>query len=269
MSASVPLTAPPSEKRLAAVLEHRFFLRLHMTAILTSTILVGLATTRLLFMLHVNIFAIRYGVAVIAAYAAFVGFVKLWLMYISARSDSNWLDSINFSSGGSSSSSSSSSSSFGSGGGKFGGGGSSGSWEEGSGSSSKAAVAAVPITTQSGTKSKSSSSSGGGGGGSDDLGELILIVLIIALVLSIVITFIWLVWAAPGILSETAFNAALAGVLTRHAQKASNGNWIGSVLKKTALPFALVLVLSIAMGAWAQHYCPNAMRLRDALACVK
>jgi hypothetical protein len=58
-------------------------------------------------------------------------------------------------------------------------------------------------------------------------------------------------------------------VLTGHAHKASNGNWIGSVLKKTAIPFALVLVLSIAMGAWAQRYCPNAIRLRDALPCVK
>ena len=103
----------------------------------------------------------------------------------------------------------------------------------------------------------------------DDIGELILILLIIALVLAIVASFIWLVWAAPGILSETAFNAALAGVLTRHAHKASHGDWIGSVLKKTAVPFALVLILSIAMGAWAQHYCPTAMRLRDALPCVR
>lgn len=60
-----------------------------MTAILMGTILVGLGVTRLLFMAHVNIFAIRYGVAVLAAYAAFVGFVKLWLVYIAARSDSS------------------------------------------------------------------------------------------------------------------------------------------------------------------------------------
>src|SRR5436190_2086145 len=63
MLATVPETAPPSEKRLASVLEHKFFLRLHMTAILTATILVGLATTRGLFLLHVNIFWIRYELA--------------------------------------------------------------------------------------------------------------------------------------------------------------------------------------------------------------
>src|SRR6266550_4431932 len=106
MSASVAETAPPSEKRLAAVLEHRFFLLLHM-----------------------NVFWLRYAVAVITAYAAFVGGVKLWLIYIAARSGgSDWLDSINITGGGSSSSGSSHS--FNSGGGKFGGGGSSGSWSD-------------------------------------------------------------------------------------------------------------------------------------------
>src|SRR5438874_587643 len=163
MSASVAETAPPSEKRLAAVLEHRFFLRLHMTAILTATILIGLVTTRGLFLLHVNVFWLRYAVAVITAYAAFVGCVKLWLIYIAARSGgSDWrgLDSINLTSSGSPSS-------FSSGGGKFGGGGSSGSWSD-----SRTTLAAAPVVA-----TKSSSKSSGGGGG-DDLGELILIVLI-------------------------------------------------------------------------------------------
>src|SRR5256714_7122197 len=144
ISASVvPEPAPPSEKGLAAVLEHRFFLRLHMTAILTATILVGLITTRGLFLLHVNVFWLRYAVAVITAYAAFVGCVKLWLVYIAARSGgSDWdgLDSINITGGGSSSSGSSNS--FSSGGGKFGGGGSSGSWSD-----SKANIAAAPVVT--------------------------------------------------------------------------------------------------------------------------
>src|SRR5581483_9229387 len=110
-SAEVPATAPASEKRLAAVLEHRFFLRLHMAAILTGTVLVGLGTVRALYLLHLNIFAIRYALAVITAYAAFVGLVKVWLWYIALRSANDWLDSINFSGGGSSSGSSSFSSS--------------------------------------------------------------------------------------------------------------------------------------------------------------
>jgi len=261
LSASVAETAPPSEKRLAAALQHRYFLRLHMTAILAATILVGLGLTRLLFALGV-IFAVRYAIAVLGAYAAFVGFVKLWLAYISARGGNDWLDSVNFSGGGSSSSSSASSSSgssFGSGGGKFGGAGASGNWDE---AAPKAAIIAPPPVKSSGG-SKSSS------GGSDDLGELVLVFLIIALVVAILASFAWLVWAAPGILSETAFNAALAGVLTPHAHKAAHGNWIGSVLKKTAIPFVLIFGLAIAAGAWAQHICPQAHRLADAMNCAR
>lgn len=261
LSASVPLTAPPSEKRLAAVLQHRYFLRVHMTAILTATVLVGIGVTKLLFALRINTFALRYGVAVLVAYAAFVAFVKLWLAYISARSGgANSLDAIDFSSSGSSSgsSSSSSTSSFSGGGGKFGGAGASGRWVEGD-AAPKAAMIPAPVK-----------SSGGGGGGSlDDLGELALVVLIIALVLAIIASFAWLVWAAPGILSETAFNAALAGALTRHAHKATHGNWMGSVMKKTALQFAIVLALAIAVGVVAQKHCPQAHRLAEAVSCVK
>ncbi|HUJ13676.1 MAG TPA: hypothetical protein VL284_07780 [Thermoanaerobaculia bacterium] len=273
LSSTVPVTAPPTEKRLAAALQHRFFLRLHMAAILTGTILVGLGITRVLFLIHLDIFALRYAVAVLAAWGAFVVFVKLWLAYISMRSGgSNWLDSINFSSGGSSSSSSvsSGSSSLSGGGGKFGGGGASGSWDE-PGATAAPKVAVIPAPVAQPARSGGSSKSGGGGGGidGDDLGELILVVLIIALVVAIVLSFAWIVWAAPGILGETAFNAALAGALTPHAHKATHGNWIGSVMKKTAIPFVLIFALAIAVGGWAQHICPRARRLTDAVHCMR
>src|SRR5216684_165072 len=96
------------QARLAAALQHRFFLRLHMAAILTGTLLVGLLVTRVLFLLHLNVFAVRYGLAVIAAYAAFVGFVKMWLWYIAwcgtrSRSGDDGADCLNFSSSGTSS----------------------------------------------------------------------------------------------------------------------------------------------------------------------
>jgi len=263
--ASLPLDAPPSEKRIAAALQHRFFLRLHMTAILTGTILVGLLVTRLLFLIHVNVFAIRYGVAVIAAYAAFVGFVKMWMWYVEfcgrrrSSATDDWFNCVNFTGGGTNSGSDVADLvSFRGSGGKFGGGGASGSW------SSDDEAKVVPVVTRSGSKS-----SGGGFGLPDDLGELILVLLIIALVLAIIASFVWIVYAAPAILSEVVFNAVLAGALVRHTHRATHGQWIGSVLKKTAVPFAIVLAMSITMGWWAQRICPNAVRLRDALHCVR
>jgi len=256
--ATVPLDAAVNQKRIAAALQHRFFLRAHMTAILTATILVGLGVTRLLFLAHVNVFAIRYGVAVIAAYAAFVGFIKVWLWYVDycrRGASGDWLDCVNFSSGGSTSSSSGSLS-FSGGGGKFGGGGATGSW------ASESNVQPAPVVVAT-SKSSSKSSSGGG----DDIGELIVVLLIIALVCAIIASFVWIVWAAPAILSEVVFNAALAGALARHAHRATHGEWIGGVIKKTAIPFVLILALSVTMGWWAQHICPRALRLTDALHC--
>ena len=272
--ATVPLDSrTPSQKRIAAALQHRFFLRVHMTAILTATILVGLATTWVLYRIHLNIFAIRYGLAVITAYAAFVGFIKVWLWYVeycgrrrSGGTSDDWFDCINFSGSGSSSGSSVS---FSGGGGKFGGGGASGSWaSESNAQAAPVIVAPPPKSSSTSTSSKSSSKSSGGGLG-DDLGELILVLLIIALVLAIIASFVWIVWAAPTILSEVVFNAVLAGALARHTHRATCGEWIGGVIKKTAIPFALILALSVTMGWWAQHICPSALRLRDAFHCVK
>ena len=255
-----------------------------MTAILTATVLVGLATTWVLYRIHLNIFAIRYGLAVIAAYAAFVGFIKVWLWYVEycgrrrSRSSTadDWFDCINFSSGGSSSGSSLGSSvDFRSGGGKFGGGGATGGWGSESTSSQAAPVIIAPpqqaasSTTSVASKGSSKSSSDGGGGGLDDLGELVLVLLIIALVFAIIASFIWIVWAAPTILSEVVFNAVLAGALARHTHRATCGEWIGGVIKKTAIPFVLILALAVTMGWWAQHICPTALRLRDAFHCVR
>jgi hypothetical protein len=274
--ATVPLDSrTPSQKRITDALQHRFFLRVHMTAILTATILVGLATTWVLYRIRLNVFAIRYGLAVITAYAAFVGFIKIWLWYVeycgrrrSGGTADDWFDCINFSGGGSSSGSSVS---FSGGGGKFGGGGASGSWASESNVQAAPVVVAPPprSSSSSSTSSKSSSKSSGGGGGGDDLGELILVLLIIALVLAIIASFIWIVWAAPAILSEVVFNAVLAGALARHTHRATCGEWIGGVIKKTAIPFVLILALSVTMGWWAQHICPTALRLADALHCVK
>jgi len=84
----------------------------------------------------------------------------------------------------------------------------------------------------------------------------------------VIASFIWIVYAAPAILSEAAFNAVLAGALAHHTHRATHGEWIGGVVKKTAIPFALILTLAVVMGWWAQHICPTALRLTDALHCI-
>src|SRR5512141_1152883 len=78
----------PNRDRVKRALSEHFFLRGHMFLILGGTISVGMVATRLLLALDVNHLAWRYGLSVILAFAAFVGFVRLWLWYVGYCADS-------------------------------------------------------------------------------------------------------------------------------------------------------------------------------------
>ena len=101
---------------------------------------------------------------------------------------------------------------------------------------------------------------------SDDLGIVILVAL---LVLAIGAAAVYVIWAAPAILSEAAFQGVLAAALTRRAKKISHGTWEGSVFRATVIPFAIVLLFAVALGIYAQKRCPSAMRLREAIHCIR
>jgi uncharacterized membrane protein (DUF485 family) len=249
--------ALPNKENVSAALKRRFFLRLHMTFILGATFAAGLMTTKLLLAIHLNNLGVRYAIAVCAAFAVFLGFIKLWLAYVGYLAlRKSWGDSIDFTSdgvnvplGGGGSGGGGAVPSFSGGGGSGGGGGATGSW---------------------GTPS--SSSSGGGGSGSkfdldfgDDWGVIILIAL---LVLAILLASVYVIYAAPAILSEAAFNAALAGALARRTRHVSSGGWVGSVFRATVLPFLAVLTLATATGWYAHKHCPSATRLREAVSCA-
>jgi hypothetical protein len=237
--------ALPDKSRISATLKRRFFLRLHMTFILGATFAAGLITTRLLLGIHLNNLGLRYAIAVCAAYLVFLGFIRLWLVYVgylTLRSAVDFSgDGVSGSWGGSSGGDTPS---FSGGGGSGGGGGATGSWGEG--------------TTSSGGKLDLDFG--------DDWGVIILIAL---LVLAIVLASVYVIYAAPAILSEAAFNAALAGALARRAKRVSTGGWVGSVFRATVLPFLAVLALATTTGWYAHKHCPTATRLREAVLCGK
>ena len=268
----------PTKERIQKALQGRFFLRVHMFVILGLTIGAGMVATRLLYAVHFTSMAWRYAIAVGAAYAVFLGLIRLWLRYVAfcvskrTNSDLDWLGSFDFSGGGVSISLPSSSGSgassttdvFESGGGRFGGGGASGSWAE----PSSAPMRSVMASTSN--SSSSSSSHGGKLLGFDlDLDEDFgLIILVLVLALAIVIAAFWLIWVAPVILSEAAFQTALAAALARKTKTMTRDSaWVGSVVKTTILPFLVVLAAAVALGWYAHSHCPSATRLSDAFAC--
>ena len=244
-----------------------------MTLILTATFAIGLLMARLLADIHIARMWVRYMLAVVAAYAAFLMLIRVWLFYlgICARRDrsrnlldvgdlgdafcnlgSTPLNLFSFSNAGGGSSGSSVGGDWNSGASSFGGGGAGGSWRD--------AEPSVAVPTIS----------GGGGGGLDfDFDEGWIFVLLIVVVLSILTAGIYMVWAAPAIFGETAFHAALAAALIKKTKQMHEPGWVGSVMKSTALPFAFVLAATIALGVVAQKHCPSALRLRDALSCAR
>lgn len=241
-----------TREKLRDWLERRFFLRIHMTVILGGTFLAGLAATHVLMRMEVNVLALRYGLAVCAAYLMFLALIKMWLYYvrISRESIDISVDGIEF---------------FGDaggaaydaigGGGRFGGAGASGSWGD------AAASPAQSLKAASGSSNKGCGVDIGGGD------EGCVVILLVLLVFGLIIAAVYLIWTAPAILAEAAFEAALAGALARRAKRVEKGNWVGAIWRATVWPFLAILVLSALLGYFAQRSCPEATRLSEAFEC--
>ena len=233
-------------------LTHRYSVRLHMFLILTGLVTAGILSSKLLLAAGVESMLARYPLVILISYGFFFLFVRLWLLYIlpsSPRSSSSFsTDMSSIDAGGITLNAGTSTAdalpSFSGGGGGFSGGGASGSW--GSSSSS--------------------------GGGSFSLGDIDLddgagiLIVVIGLVLAAVCGgAIYLVYQAPVILSEVAFNAMLSAGLVRATRNMQSGNWTGSVFRKTWIPFLLILVLVFVFAVFAEVYCPGSVKMSQVI----
>jgi hypothetical protein len=124
-------------------------------------------------------------------------------------------------------------------------------------------TAALPVRSGGLFGHPGGGSSGSGGGGDGD--GILLLILFALLVVAIFGAGAWVVYQAPTILSETAFHAMLAGGLIRTAKDTHDPGWLGSLVRSTAIPFGLVLVLSGVFGFEAHKHCPAATTARQVL----
>lgn len=232
-----------TKRRIKRYLVRRFFIRFHMSIILIATILVGLISTKLLFVFNVEDIRIRYPLIVIISYLAFFLFIRIWLFYIKYRNKiiDNTLNIFDIPTDSLSNTSDSTMENvIESGGGKFGGGGATGSFDmpggdivqEGSSAIADAAGESVSSILEE--------------------GAIVLVPLMIILVI-IFGAGALLIYEAPVILTEVAFEFLLAGTLVKKAKEIDNPDWIGSVFKKTWIPFTFTLTITIAF-AFALNY---------------
>jgi len=274
---TAPAGTPKKQGRFRKLLAARYSLRLHMSLILAATFFAGLLATKLLLMLKVDSMLIRYPVAVIFSYAAFFLFIRIWLIYISSsgatgRLTNSVIDSaedladlpLGLPSG--ASSGDLPIPSFRGGGGSFGGSGASGIFETEAGQVpglSARAVASGGSDSIGSDIADSASETVSGFFDGDDAWVLIILGILLALFCGVGV---YLVYQAPMILSEAAFQGILATSLIKHAKKMGDPDWMGSVLRATKYPFLAALLIAILAAAVAHHAVPQAVRMADVAA---
>lgn len=237
----------------------RFFVRWHMTAILVAVLVSGVVCSALLLHLGLRSMPWRYVLAVAGSYLVFFALIRLWLLYVSIAEGGRSLGpgsgfgDLGNLGGGFPDWSPSTGSGFNPGGGNFGGGGASASFEAPGGGSGGAS-----------SGGSWSSSSGSGWGLDLDDGWLVLVAFAL-LLLAVTGTGVYLVYQAPHILGEAAFQVALATSLRKAAKRVIGFGWTGSVLRSTWIPFAVVLPMAGLFGWVAQHYCSKARKITEVL----
>ena len=123
------MVADPGSRFRQAVLTW-FFVRTHMSLIVTGTISSGLLAATLMHLLGVESMAVRYSLAVLASYLGFLGLVRLWIAYVLTSRSTSDPDLIDFdASPGLGSPGGSGGSTVSGGGGSSGGAGASGNWD--------------------------------------------------------------------------------------------------------------------------------------------
>ncbi len=258
----------PIKEAFQRHLQRKYSLRLHMIAILLATTLSGILFSKVLLLIHVMDFRIRYPVAVVLSYLVFFACIKLWLSWIasikeSRASVSDWLDFPL--------------PSFRDGAGKvlpplYGGGGQ----FSGAGAAASFDTSDTLIAEASGLPEPSPTpGSGSSEGIGDAVGEvagalgddniIVAVIVLAVLVATILVSTVLVLYSAPAILAEAAFQGVLAASLIKRTRVISDEAWAGSILKATWKPFALTLGVTFVGGAVLHSYYPQAVRLADIL----
>lgn len=258
------------KQRIARDISAKFFVRFHMTLILATCIFSGLLTTKLLLISGVKSMLIRYPIAVVGAYLMFFLGVRVWLWYInvtrasaSFKSSLDVTDGVNFDVPTFNGRGITSGVEFG--GGHSGGAGATGSFD---GLSTDHSDLTGGIDLSNGSGDTAASGVGHVLGAVADTDEGGIILLVVGILLAIFLAAIfgvgaYLIYQAPNILSEAAFDFVLAGSLIKRSRMMDDPDWTGSVFRATVVPFAVILLLSVALSWTIIEYLPECTKMHD------
>lgn len=241
--------------------------RLQMSLILLLTGLVGFLVSFALLRAGVGRMWLRYPLAVIAAYAAFLLLLRLWLSYqrwaarrksssSSSDLDLPGVDGLAIDLRGADAADAG----FG-GGGDFAGAGAGGSWE----------------TPGIDGGAASESFSGGGGSGlldSLDIGidgdeGCLFVLALLLLILGGLLASVYVVYLAPALLAEILVDGLLVSGLYRRVKGPVSGDWLLGAVRRTLVPVLLTFACFVAAGFILQYLAPEARTIREVWQSMK
>lgn len=299
MARSVPkagaTTVDGLRGRLAAGLHSRFALRIHTSILLLWTFSAGLLTTKGLLLLGVHSMFFRYTIAIVVAYGAFLLGVRLWLKYVGASGGAARAEGEGSASRRANRSGSSvdltdlipsgrgggSATVFGGQGGASGGAGASIGFDGGASSTANllaADSAGLVASSSDGTSAGSGLLDGIGDKVGDAVGEIggaddgclvaFAIMIVIGLIALAIGGAVFVISMGPEVLIDAAFNAMLSGGLIKAGARVSDPDWMGSVIKATWKPLAIVLVMAWVFTATAAVLTPTANTFGETMRIV-
>jgi hypothetical protein len=234
--------------RVKSILIRRGAPRFQMAIIVFFTASSGILASLLMLLLGMKWMWLRYPLAILIAYAAFLSLIKLWLHIHRKKFEGDFdvLDFTNFADGNLDNMSSFN----GFGGGDSGGGGASGSF----GNDASMSDASAP------------SSNGGIIDNLDisfDADELILVFAILGIAMLAIVVAVMAVISAPTLLGEVLIDGVLATGFYHQIKKIERRNWLESVVRRTWLPVLGLLIVITGAALVFQRYLPGADSIGD------
>lgn len=243
-------------------LSKQYSLRLHGFFLGTVTLGITWLVSASLLMTGVDSMAVRYGIALVLGYVAYIGLLRLWAWYVFSPRDSrddygdgadlvvDTLDLLSISRRNSTSGTNAMTSGRG---GDFGGGGATGDWDSGGTSESVDAMGDMVGGALSGA--------GEAIAGSDE--GAVVVIPIVAIFIMALLVFMGLgsiafLYFGSEVLLAVAVQLAFSYTTSSAALKMAQGGWLGSVWKITWKPMLGSLLCAVALGFMFDVFVPNA-----------
>ena len=255
--------------------------RLVMSLMLASTVGCGFLASVMLHRAGMGAPLWRYPLAVLAAWAVFLGLVSVWVWWqrranalaekdetapgVQQRKSSNgtdWTGGIGL--GNSGGAGGRGGSRWGGGGGRFGGAGASDSFAE-------APVQGFASGLASGSVSIGASGSSGSKGGGwdldfdgDDMGFVVMLIGVIVVTSAVFGVAFYAVYSAPTFFAELLIDGGVGTWLYKRADVAHRPDWLTTAMRRSVWPVVIVLLLFVALALVMQRVAPGATTLGQA-----